>query len=329
MGPRPKSEPRAGIATTRRRSAARARAGAGHLRRGRRVHDRSDGHRHRCHVVLDQHTEGAARSRRCSARGRCLAPRPARQGGDRGTPRRREQDGYTTAGGGCVTGSVCVTAVPNPTRDIQLDTSVSAPVPTFFMRIFGINSIQATRQAKAEYVLPVPMGSPLNYFGAFGALRGGWIQTDTGWLYPTRTHLRDREPRRSLAHVDYRRRNAYLDESPDPALDTTTANVTDAQGFARFRSPEGGSPSIADFGIAPAGCTVPVGRWHRGRREGVVIRRVRLHVAGGGVVHYADLGATATPWHGIPNVSDRQSGRRSRPRPPNTSSAATPPPFCE
>ena len=63
----------------------------------------------------------------------------------------------------------------NPTRDIQLDTSVSAPVPTFFMRLFGINSIQATRKAAAEYVLPVPMGSPLNYFGAFGDLRG-WIR---------------------------------------------------------------------------------------------------------------------------------------------------------
>ena len=33
------------------------------------------------------------------------------------------------------------------------------------MRVFGINSINATRTAKAEYVLPVPMGSPQNYYG--------------------------------------------------------------------------------------------------------------------------------------------------------------------
>ena len=73
-----------------------------------------------------------------------------------------------------------VTAVQNATRDIQLDTSVSAPVSTFFMRLFGISSIQATRKSAAEYVVPVPMGSPLNYFGAFGDLRG-LIHMDPGF----------------------------------------------------------------------------------------------------------------------------------------------------
>jgi hypothetical protein len=33
------------------------------------------------------------------------------------------------------------------------------------MRLLGINSITATRTSKALYVLPVPMGSPLNYLG--------------------------------------------------------------------------------------------------------------------------------------------------------------------
>ncbi len=47
----------------------------------------------------------------------------------------------------------------------QMDVTVSAPVPTFFMRIFGINTIDATRSAKALIQLPVPMGSPLNYYG--------------------------------------------------------------------------------------------------------------------------------------------------------------------
>ena len=82
-----------------------------------------------------------------------------------------------------------VTAAQNPTRHIQMDTTVSAPVPTFFMRLFGINTLQATRSAKAEYALPLPMGSPLNYFGAFGKLRGGWIYKETGWLAPTTTSL--------------------------------------------------------------------------------------------------------------------------------------------
>ena len=47
--------------------------------------------------------------------------------------------------------------------------TISAPVGTFFMRIFGIPSLTAVRSSKAEFVLPVPMGSPENYYGVFGA----------------------------------------------------------------------------------------------------------------------------------------------------------------
>jgi hypothetical protein len=35
------------------------------------------------------------------------------------------------------------------------------------MRVFGISSITATRSSKAEYIQPVPMGSPLNYYGVY------------------------------------------------------------------------------------------------------------------------------------------------------------------
>jgi hypothetical protein len=91
-----------------------------------------------------------------------------------------KQNGFAPGSG------VTVTAVQDPDRDIQLNTMVSAPVQTFFMRLFGMNSLQATRTAKAEYVLPVPMGSPLNYFGAFGDLRGS-IHVDPGFKFATAT----------------------------------------------------------------------------------------------------------------------------------------------
>ena len=57
----------------------------------------------------------------------------------------------------------------------------SGPVNTFFARVLGINSFAASRSSKAEYVLPVPMGSPENYYGVFGELRhpGGGITTVT------------------------------------------------------------------------------------------------------------------------------------------------------
>jgi hypothetical protein len=50
----------------------------------------------------------------------------------------------------------------NPRR---LIVRIQAPIGTFFMHVFGMATIQADRTAQAEFVLPVPMGSPLNYYG--------------------------------------------------------------------------------------------------------------------------------------------------------------------
>jgi hypothetical protein len=78
-----------------------------------------------------------------------------------------------------------VTPFQDPVNDRQLVVDVSAPVNTFFMRVFGLTTIEATRRARAEYVLPVPMGSPQNYFGV-GFLRDA-IETpgDSGWRVAT------------------------------------------------------------------------------------------------------------------------------------------------
>ncbi len=49
----------------------------------------------------------------------------------------------------------------------QLDVTITSSVPTFFVRLFGINSWTITRQARAGYQLPVPMGSPENFYGVY------------------------------------------------------------------------------------------------------------------------------------------------------------------
>ncbi len=70
-------------------------------------------------------------------------------------------------------GSITITTAQEPTvTGRRLAVTISAPVDTFFMRLLGINQIMSTRNAKAEYVLPVPMGSPENYYGVFGEVRG-------------------------------------------------------------------------------------------------------------------------------------------------------------
>ena len=71
-------------------------------------------------------------------------------------------NGYTASG---TTPITTVTAAPNPANNRQLDVTVTAQVPTFFVRIFGINNWTITRMSRAAFVMPVPMGSPLAYYG--------------------------------------------------------------------------------------------------------------------------------------------------------------------
>jgi Flp pilus assembly protein TadG len=59
---------------------------------------------------------------------------------------------------------ICAYQDENPN---QMDVKITAPVPTYFAQIFGIKSIEATVYSEAVYQLPVPMGSPQNYYGIY------------------------------------------------------------------------------------------------------------------------------------------------------------------
>ncbi len=98
------------------------------------------------------------------------------------------KNGYANGGG------VTVTPVQDSVANTggnanQMDVTISAPVQTFFMRVFGIQTITATRTSKALFTLPVPMGSPENYYGVFGPVRNatftGTTTTSTTYLPPT------------------------------------------------------------------------------------------------------------------------------------------------
>ena len=88
-----------------------------------------------------------------------------------------QKNGYTAltfgcAGDGSPTSNPGICAHVDSGNSNQLDVMISAPVPTFFMRVFGISSLTATRDSAAVFTLPVPMGSPENYYGVFGPVRG-------------------------------------------------------------------------------------------------------------------------------------------------------------
>ena len=70
------------------------------------------------------------------------------------------KNGYTNGAGG-----VAVTATPEALNNRILGVSVSAPVRSWFARLLGVTQFNARRTARAEFVLPVPMGSPEDYYG--------------------------------------------------------------------------------------------------------------------------------------------------------------------
>jgi Flp pilus assembly protein TadG len=69
------------------------------------------------------------------------------------------KNGYTD---GAVTTVSPQQDVGNPRR---LNVTISTRIDTFFARVVGINTLDITRTGSAEYVRPVPMGSPQNYYG--------------------------------------------------------------------------------------------------------------------------------------------------------------------
>jgi hypothetical protein len=62
-------------------------------------------------------------------------------------------------------GDAAVASRQLPSNARQLEVEVERPVNTFFLRAFGIDTINVKRRAVAEYVLPLPLGSPDPQFG--------------------------------------------------------------------------------------------------------------------------------------------------------------------
>jgi Flp pilus assembly protein TadG len=76
------------------------------------------------------------------------------------------KNGFSAAGGATITPAF------NTESNRRLDVTISANFSTYFLRIFGMNTVRITRTATGEYTLPVPMG---NFWAAAetqGANRG-------------------------------------------------------------------------------------------------------------------------------------------------------------
>jgi len=74
--------------------------------------------------------------------------------------------------------------------DNRLEVTLRANVRTFFMSLFGFEEFNISRTSTAEYVKPVPIGSPTNTFGDgsnnfWGSINGRWTAHIQGDPYQT------------------------------------------------------------------------------------------------------------------------------------------------
>ena len=66
----------------------------------------------------------------------------------------------------------------------QLRATITHQVPTFFMKLFGIDSVDIRRTAVAQYALPLALGSPESYLGtdpSRGLFPGFWVSVHGTW----------------------------------------------------------------------------------------------------------------------------------------------------
>jgi hypothetical protein len=144
------------------------------------------------------------------------------------------QNGYTNNVGGVV-----INAARDEPNHQQMDVTISAPIPTFFMRIFGVTSLASSRTAHAQYNLPLPMGSPLNIFGS-----------------PTSTDLQGNAQNFWAAIQG----PCTLKQNGDPyatkdftTVDTNCGSVTTPDN-TEYKAPTAGDPGAYDYSIkVPAG----------------------------------------------------------------------------
>ena len=149
-------------------------------------------------------------------------------------------------------GADTLTLTPN--AENQLHAELSTSIEPFFMRVFGFNQFNITREATAEYVKPVPLGSPTNCFGGgdlisgcsgaedfWGAVSGRRSRVEDGDPYSTTCNLNAGGPSCASGNPNYARGGAYTGYyyGIDVAPGTTDLQVFIWDGGFEQRTPVG------------------------------------------------------------------------------------------
>jgi hypothetical protein len=136
--------------------------------------------------------------------------------------------------------------------DNKLEVTLATQIPTFFVKLFGFDSFDITRVATAEYVKPVPIGSPDPCFGVgltslesgdcnpataqnfWAAVSGPYTNKWNGDAHSTLFWDDDGTWNQEFDNTEYRADGYYLAiDVPDPGVSDLSVRVYDAGFYER------------------------------------------------------------------------------------------------
>ncbi len=140
-------------------------------------------------------------------------------------------------------------------NDRRIKVDVTGVVDTFFLRVFGMNNVSIHQDATAEYVLPLPMGSPQAEFGTgtlgsqgfWGAIQAPYTKRQHGDPYATRCNESFDDESCSSFNAQYRPTGYYYAVEVPAGVTDLRVRVYDAgfyngslmSGTGDFRWPRG------------------------------------------------------------------------------------------
>ncbi len=125
----------------------------------------------------------------------------------------------------------------------QFQVEVTTQVATFFLRVFGMDAVTVTKTATAEYIQPVPIGSPFSTFGDgpasglefWAAIQGQYAHREHGDPYSTACDIGSTADDSSCASANptYRPDGYYLAVEVAPGTSSLSVQLFDAGFYQR------------------------------------------------------------------------------------------------
>ena len=165
---------------------------------------------------------------------------------------------------GFIDGSNATLAYPGAPEEYQFTVSVTSPVDTFLLRIFGQDTVTMTRQATAEYILPVPIGSPENEIGCaiasigcsspsgyWAAISVPYTAREQGDFYAVRCLLNDSRSNNSCdtTNSSYRSSGYYYAIDLPAGSAGLAIDIYDAGYYERGLTVETGDDDLGSGGV--------------------------------------------------------------------------------